>query len=226
MYWTSAIIFLRLNIISDFILNAMHKEILADKQIELLPLVKQFKKDFYLVGGTAIALHIGHRRSIDFDLFSFKNFNNQKIRTKIVRLGYKIDKVITDEDGQYTLIIDNVYFTFYNYLYKINHQNSFKKVITIPDLLALGAMKGFALGQRAKWKDYVDLFFIIKQCSYQEIANKAKQLFGNEFNEKILKVQLGYFEDINYREKVEYLPGFEVDDNIIKKFLLEVSLEK
>ena len=47
----------------------MHKEILSENQIELLTLVKQFKRDFYLVGGTAIALHIGHRRSIDFDLF-------------------------------------------------------------------------------------------------------------------------------------------------------------
>ena len=47
----------------------MHTEIFNISQVALLPLVKQFKKEFYLVGGTAIALHIGHRRSIDFDLF-------------------------------------------------------------------------------------------------------------------------------------------------------------
>ena len=49
----------------------MHKEILSKYQIELLPLLKQFKREYYLVGGTAIALHIGHRRSIDFDLFKY-----------------------------------------------------------------------------------------------------------------------------------------------------------
>ena len=48
----------------------MHKEILTDEQINLLPLVQLFNKDFGLVGGTAIAFHIGHRESIDFDLFS------------------------------------------------------------------------------------------------------------------------------------------------------------
>ena len=47
----------------------MYKKILNKDQIELLPLIEQFKKEFYLVGGTAIALQIGHRRSIDFDLF-------------------------------------------------------------------------------------------------------------------------------------------------------------
>jgi hypothetical protein len=51
----------------------MHLEILTDKQKELLPLISQFKRNFYLVGGTAIALHLGHRESIDFDLFSYNN---------------------------------------------------------------------------------------------------------------------------------------------------------
>jgi len=58
----------------------MHKEILNSAQIDLLPLVKEFKRGFYLVGGTAIALHIGHRRSIDFALFVF----TQKHQTAVL----------------------------------------------------------------------------------------------------------------------------------------------
>ena len=50
-----------------------HREILTQKQVELLRLIKRlikvFQREFYLVGGTAVALHLGHRRSIDFDLF-------------------------------------------------------------------------------------------------------------------------------------------------------------
>ena len=49
-----------------------HKEILTKEQLELLPVVGGFLKDFGLVGGTAIALHIGHRESIDFDMFLLK----------------------------------------------------------------------------------------------------------------------------------------------------------
>ena len=48
----------------------MHTEILSQEQSELFPYLKRFQRSFYLVGGTAIALHIGHRRSIDFDLFT------------------------------------------------------------------------------------------------------------------------------------------------------------
>jgi hypothetical protein len=53
----------------------MFDNILTTNQKKLLPLIKKFSLDFYLVGGTAIALHLGHRRSIDFDLFTEKKFN-------------------------------------------------------------------------------------------------------------------------------------------------------
>jgi hypothetical protein len=53
----------------------MHQEVLTARQSELLPLVEAFSKEFYLAGGTAIALTIGHRRSIDFDLFNGKPLN-------------------------------------------------------------------------------------------------------------------------------------------------------
>ena len=51
----------------------MHREILNKKQIELLPLIHNFNERFGLVGGTAIALQIGHRESIDLDLFSYND---------------------------------------------------------------------------------------------------------------------------------------------------------
>jgi hypothetical protein len=44
----------------------MHRDILTAKQVKLLPLIREFSRDYYLVGGTAIALYLGHRRSIDF----------------------------------------------------------------------------------------------------------------------------------------------------------------
>lgn len=65
----------------------LHKEILTKEQVDLLPLAALFLKDFGLVGGTAIAFYIGHRFSIDFDLFTNKEFDNLKIRQKIVRYG-------------------------------------------------------------------------------------------------------------------------------------------
>ncbi len=62
----------------------MHKEILSKKQIDFFPHLKKFSNDFGLVGGTAIALHLGHRQSIDFDLASPKEVNMSVIRKKIL----------------------------------------------------------------------------------------------------------------------------------------------
>ena len=95
----------------------MHKEILTENQQEALDLIKKYTKNFYLVGGTAIALHLGHRRSIDFDLFTEKDFDNKKI-IQIIKKFYPIYQVIRDETGQLTLVINRVKFTFFQYPYK------------------------------------------------------------------------------------------------------------
>lgn len=203
----------------------MHKEILTEEQIELLSLLKVFYADFGLVGGTAIALYLGHRRSIDFDMFTFKSFGTQSIRNKIDKL-YKIQKVFKDEKGQYTFFINGVQFTFFYYPYELSYTESLGYSLKLPSLLTLAAMKAFTLGRRNKWKDYVDLYFIIKDhFSVTEISRKAEELFAEEFNEKIFRNQLAYFNDINYAEQVEYLPGFEVADEIIKQKLIDFSLE-
>ena len=203
----------------------MHKEILTETQSRLLPVVKLFLKDFGLVGGTAIALHLGHRESIDFDMFTFDEFSNPKIRRKISQLR-TIDEVLRDETGQYTFVINGVRFTFFQFPYKINFSETFDDVVRLPDILTLAAMKAFALGRRAKWKDYVDLYFILKDShSVSEITARGVEIFGHEFNEKIFRTQLAYFEDINYSEKVIYKDGFLVDDELVKKALVEFSLE-
>lgn len=202
----------------------MHKEILSKEQIDLLPLVRSFSKDFGLVGGTAIALYFGHRQSIDFDLFTGKEFDNLKLRKKI--FGFrKVDTVIRDENGQYTIVIHGVRFTFFCYPFKINFSKDFDGIIKLPDLFTLAAMKAYALGRRAKWKDYVDMYFIAKKYGgIAKIISKAKQIFGSEFNEKLFRSQLAYFQDIDHSEKVIFMKDMKVGDVIIKKGLKEFSV--
>ena len=203
----------------------MHREILAETQSKLLPIVKLFSKKFGLVGGTAVALHLGHRESLDFDLFSFSGFNNYSIKATIAQ-NLAIDTVLVNKKGEYTFLISGVKFTFFQFPYKISYSESFDNIVKLPDILTLGAMKAFALGRRAKWKDYVDLYFILKEHhTISEITVKGVEIFGNEFNEKIFRTQLAYFEDIDYSEQVVYKEGFEIDDEIIKKTLIEFSLD-
>lgn len=205
--------------------NKMHKDILTEEQLKLLPTVMKFMNNFFLVGGTATALQIGHRRSIDFDLFSIKDFKNAFVRKKISEDGWKIEKVFKDEIGQYTFFINGVQMTFFHYPFQIAIE-SHPEGLLMPDLTTLASMKAYALGRRAKWKDYVDLYFIFNRTgSIKPIINKGKEIFGNEFNENLFRKQLTYYEDINYDEKVEFLPGFEVSDEEIKDKLIKYSLE-
>jgi hypothetical protein len=204
----------------------MHKEILNKKQLELLPIFKNFTKDFVLVGGTAVALHLGHRRSIDFDLFTLKEINRFKIQKKIMNFT-KIQSVFVDNKDEYTVLLDGVKITFLYYPFEINKQESIGSNINLADLETLAALKAYALGRRSKWKDYVDLYFILKSnISLKQIIRKSNSIFKSNFNEKIFRVQLAYFKDIDYSEQVDYMPNFKVSDKKIKEELTKISLQE
>ena len=202
----------------------MHEEILSEKQKELLPLIRQFSREYYLAGGTAVALHIGHRRSIDFDLFKFSSLNHKKNIDRIagLRLPYE---VTWRETGQMNVTVGDVKMTFLEYPFLILPKKKFDNIIKIPDLIDLAAMKAYALGMRSKWKDYVDLYFILKDYySISQISARASEIFEQLFSEKLFRTQLNYFKDIDYSEQVEYI-GTPVPEDVIRTFLNEKSLE-
>ncbi|MBI4648970.1 MAG: nucleotidyl transferase AbiEii/AbiGii toxin family protein [Bacteroidia bacterium] len=202
----------------------MHKEILTENQIDLLPLISKFSKDYYLVGGTAIALYLGHRRSIDFDLFTCRKVKRKSIKNILYDAEYSDIKFGYEDSEQLHFYIHKVKVTFFSFPYKIESPVNFEKTINFPALIDLSAMKAFALGGRAKWKDYVDLFFLLKHhFLLQEIINRAKILFGDMFSEKLFRGQLSFFKDIDYSEPIEYIVP-PVDEKEIKDFLIEVAL--
>lgn len=204
----------------------MHPEILSKEQKRLLPVIALFKKEYYLVGGTAIALHLGHRQSVDFDLFKKNKLRKNDIYTKLRSGSREIINGYEDSD-QLNLIVDGVKFTFFQYPYEIPTHSELEGIIKMPNLLTLSAMKAFALGRRAKWKDYVDLYFLLKfHFSIKEISNEAKGLFKDQFSEKLFKMQLGYFDGINYDEEVNFLIDNPPNEQEVKNFLTEISLSE
>ena len=199
--------------------------ILNDKQIKLLPVVKNISNQgFGLIGGTAIALQLGHRQSIDFDLCSTKEFDNAEL-IKIINMTSQIDKTLIDNSDEYTAIVNSVKLTCLHYPFPVEFKEIINNISPMADLLTLGAMKAYTLGRRIKWKDYVDLYFIMENnYPIQEIITKAKQIFGSNFNEKLFRVQLAYFEEIDYSEEINFLPNKEVSDEAIKEKLIKWSL--
>ena len=202
----------------------MHKEVLKPEQIQILPLLRLFKNDYYLVGGTALALHIGHRYSLDFDLFTNNSLRKKSIKILLAKNNYVIQEVLYEDSIQLHCIVNSVKLTFYQYPYDINPSVDFEGIICLPDMLTLAAMKSFALGGRGKWKDYVDLYFIFKHYfSFEQVSAQAYKIFNNAFNDKLFRQQLSYFNDIDFTEDVEYTADSVTLDEV-KRFLTDISL--
>ena len=203
----------------------MHSEILNEHPSQLLSLMAQFRREYYLVGGTAIALHIGHRRSIDFDLFKPTAINHKRNLDKISASPFC--HIVTRRVAeQMNLIINDVKVTFFQYPFPINPTEKFETFFRLPSLLQLAAMKAYALGRRSKWKDYVDLYFLLHgYFSIADISAAATQIFGELYSEKMFRAQLCYFDDIDYTEAVEYLVPNPPSEQAIKQSLITMATE-
>ncbi len=202
----------------------MYPDILNKKQIELLELCKVFKREFYLAGGTAIALQIGHRSSIDFDFFKKSAINPKKVIDKIEKAGYD-HSIVRATSDQLDVFVNDVKLTFLHYPFEVEAKQKMDNYFRTPELISLAALKAYALGRRSKWKDYVDLYILInRHFSINDISLKAGEIFGQLFSEKLFRSQLSYFDDIDYSEPVIW-SGHEFSADEIKAFLEEKSTE-
>ncbi len=128
------------------------------------------------------------------------------------------------DTGQQHYIINEVKCTFFQYGWPIEHPVMFQDIISLPTLLDLAAMKVFALGRRSKWKDYVDLYFILKKkFSLQQVVERAKHYFPDQVTQKLVRNQLAFHKDIDYAESVDYIMANPPADKEIKDFLVEVA---
>lgn len=201
----------------------MFIEIFDKHQEELLTCLKVFKNRYFLVGGTAIALHLGHRRSLDFDLFTNSPLTKSRLKKQLSDIPFRQITLFEDID-QLHVMLNNVKVTFFYYPYAIHCPNKLSNGLKYPDLLTLAAMKSFALSRRAKWKDYVDLYFILKfHFSTEEICEKAMEIFGDQFAEKLFRQQLAFHKDIDYTESVDYLVEAPADEEL-RTYLVQESV--
>ncbi len=75
-------------------------------------------------------------------------------------------------------MIHSVKVTFFAYPFEIRATEAFEDIIRLPPLKTLAAMKAYAMGRRAKWKDYVDMMFMLRDFfSIEEVSSEARTIF-------------------------------------------------
>lgn len=175
----------------------MHEEALSKKGSEIFPKLSGFA-DFCLAGGTALALQIGHRVSVDFDFFSKEPIDkNLLIKLKKIFSDREFVLSVSNKD-ELTVFIDNTKLTFIYYPFPFGDHCVQFNGVNLLSLKEIAATKAYTIGRRGSFRDYVDLYFVFSEnhASLKEILEMAEKKYGGEFNSRLFLEQLIYFEDI------------------------------
>lgn len=203
----------------------LYFDILDQKRTNLLPLLTPFKDNFYLAGGTALALLLGHRDSIDFDFFSSGSFSTKDLFKKIEQVfaGHQVVRTQEANDTLTIIIDDGLKVSFFAYPYELVRPLLNEDHFRIASLEDIACMKLAAITSRSVLKDYVDLYFILHNIVLEKLLNFTKEKFFTIDTNLILK-SLVYFEDIQ-EEPILFKHNKEVSFKLIKKYLAETVKE-
>lgn len=175
----------------------MHPEVLDQRGQALFSRLPHFQ-GFYLAGGTAAALYLGHRISVDFDLFSGREIPDALFDTvKRVFSGKPIKLSVSSKDDL-TVFIDERKISFLHYPFPLVLGVTEYQNVALARLQEIGAMKAYTIGRRGAYKDYVDLYFLLAEqhTTLQAIIALAEKKYGGEFNARLFLEQLVYLDDI------------------------------
>ena len=183
----------------------MHDKALTTEASRLFGKLGLFKS-FYLVGGTALALQIGHRVSVDFDLFSEKKLPTDLLqKIKRVFSGSDIEVTYRSAD-QINVLVNGVKMTFFYYPYPVLDPLMMYQNVSMASLHEIAAMKALAIGKRLSFKDYVDWYFLLsrKHVTLAGTIKLAEAKFGGDFNDRLFLGQLVSLSDIP-DQKIDFL---------------------
>jgi len=170
-------------------------------------------QDRILVGGTGLALYLGHRLSIDIDLFSPQPFDTPTFVYEMSEFG-KIELIATSPISLH-LNFDNVKTDIVKYPYGWIRPVIFEESMRVAAIEDIAAMKLAAITNRGSKKDFYDIFFLLQRYTLNELLSFFKTKFPN-WNEFMVLQSLGYFEDAESTETPKVLLG-KITWNQVKK---------
>jgi hypothetical protein len=163
-----------------------------------------FLDGFYLAGGTALALQIGHRISVDLDFFSTEPIK-KTLLAKIEKVFGTVNVLVNDKN-ELTVSVDEVKITCLHYPFPLLYPNVPTYIRPLANIKDIASIKAYTLGRRRSLKDYVDLYFIFSNnlCSLNETIADSRQKYGSAFNDRLFLEQLLSPEDLE-EEQINWL---------------------
>lgn len=150
---------------------------------------------FYLVGGTSLALQLGHRNSIDIDLFTQADFNENAI-IELLQSKHKTEEIFRRKNTIITLL-DNVKTDFIKHDYPLISAPISQEGITYLGMEDIAGMKFHAIIQSGKrLKDFIDIYFLLEHFTMDELIGFFVKKYSYS-NPLIALKAVTYFEDID-----------------------------
>ncbi len=190
----------------------MHPEVLNKNQQE----------KFYLAGGAALSLQIGHRTSVDFDFYTPNHFKaGELILLFKENLKNAEIKILQDSDDTFEIIInEKVRLSCFYYPYKVLSLLRFQD-INIVSVNDIATMKVVAISQRGRKRDFIDIYYLINLLGLKKILELAQNKYP-EFDIYHGLRALIYFDDAERDQQDSRIKVLKEDLSWpkIKKYLL------
>lgn len=194
-------------------------DILDERRQALVPLFVALKDEFYLAGGTGLALQIGHRDSIDFDFFIKRPIDTAILEHQLQDIfsGHLVVKVQEERDTLGIIVDERVKMSFMTYPYELVDTFVSDAHFSIASIRDIGCMKCSAITHRSTTKDYIDLYFILKRISIAQLIEDIQKKFPTLDINLVLKSMV-YFDDI-VDEPIMFKRDQTVSFDTVKSFL-------
>jgi hypothetical protein len=180
----------------------LHKETVHERTLDLIHRLMDDEnlKNFHLVGGTALALMLGHRVSVDIDLFTTTEFNGDQM-AQYLKDNY--DAVFRNSRNNYIAgYIEGIQFDMLIHQYSHVMPLVNAEGIRMSSLEDIAAMKINAIaGNGSRIKDFVDIHYLLKELSYEQMLDAYSAKYPN-IDVKQARMSLLYFDDIDFTTKV------------------------
>ncbi len=199
--------------------------LLPDTKALLLNMVEtcNFLENYVLVGGSALSLHLCHRKSEDLDFFTYDDsFDKRQIFEYIKKFESK--EILNQTDEQVDLLLDGVKVTFFNAKWSFLKPSKIDR-FNLASVESIASMKVNVLFLRAKFRDYYDLYFLAKKVmSVKKIFECSLNILDG-INFKLFAVALVYIDDIE-DDNIKYLEPIETLNKIKIRDFFQKELNK